>query len=52
MKNCTVNAIKWIPGSEDLFMAAFSDGTMLILDKDREDQLFTPTQPHTWVEQQ
>ncbi|CAO3624236.1 unnamed protein product [Cunninghamella echinulata] len=52
IKNGTVNAIKWIPGSEDLFMVAFSDGTMLILDKDREDQLFTPTQPHTWVEQQ
>jgi WD40 repeat protein len=33
--------IKWIPGSENLFVCAFEDGSLLIFDKDLEDQ----TQP-------
>ncbi|KAI8067151.1 WD40-repeat-containing domain protein [Gongronella butleri] len=52
MKKEAVTAIKWIPGSEDLFMAAFADGTMMIMDKDREDQAFTPAIRTTWIEQQ
>ncbi|SAL99761.1 hypothetical protein [Absidia glauca] len=41
MKRGSVTNVKWIPGSEDLFMASFADGTILILDKDREDQAYT-----------
>ncbi|KAG0169806.1 hypothetical protein DFQ30_003212 [Apophysomyces sp. BC1015] len=52
MNDSAVTMVKWIPGSEDLFMAAFSDGTILILDKDREDQSFTPPAPGSWGEQQ
>ena len=35
-----VRHIKWIPGSEDLYIAAHQDGTMYVLDKNREDQTF------------
>lgn len=41
MKRGSVTNVKWMPGSEDLFMASFADGTILILDKDREDQAYT-----------
>ncbi|ORY53035.1 WD40 repeat-like protein [Rhizoclosmatium globosum] len=32
-----VTCIKWMPGSESLFMVGFADGAVMILDKDRED---------------
>ncbi|KAI8344804.1 WD40-repeat-containing domain protein [Chlamydoabsidia padenii] len=50
MKRGSVTNVKWIPGSEDLFLASFSDGTILILDKDREDQAYTT--PSSGTEQQ
>ena len=37
-----VTCIKWLPGSESLFIAGFEDGALLVLDKDKEDQSFTP----------
>ncbi|KAJ3245987.1 hypothetical protein HDU78_008165 [Chytriomyces hyalinus] len=40
MNRYSVTCIKWMPGSENLFIAGFGDGTVLILDKDRDD---TPT---------
>ncbi|KAI8984769.1 WD40-repeat-containing domain protein [Mycotypha africana] len=43
--------IKWIPDSEDLFMASFDDGSVLILDKEKEDQAYTLPQPQTWAEE-
>ncbi|ORX61355.1 WD40 repeat-like protein [Hesseltinella vesiculosa] len=52
MKKEAVTKIKWIPGSEDLFMAAFADGTIMIMDKDRDDQPFTTLAGLTWIEQQ
>ncbi|KAL7748329.1 hypothetical protein RI367_006289 [Sorochytrium milnesiophthora] len=33
-----VTDICWLPGSETLFLASFADGTVLLLDKDREDR--------------
>lgn len=39
--------IKWMPGSESQFMASFQDGTMVIMDKDRDDNAFTPSNPPT-----
>ncbi|KAI8391057.1 WD40-repeat-containing domain protein [Radiomyces spectabilis] len=44
--------VKWIPGSEDLFMASFRDGSVMIFDKDRDDQPFTPSAPRSWAEEQ
>lgn len=35
-----VTDIKWIPGSENLFMSAHADGTICIFDKEREDRQF------------
>ncbi|KAG2230777.1 hypothetical protein INT48_001679 [Thamnidium elegans] len=36
-----VTMIKWIPGSEELFIAVFKNGAALIMDKERDDQAFT-----------
>lgn len=46
-KNGIVNAtpcteVRWIPGSEDLFMAAHMDGSIIVYDKNREDVAFVP----------
>lgn len=35
-----VTEIRWVPGSENLFLAAHSDGTMIVYDKDKEDAPF------------
>ncbi|KAJ3269425.1 hypothetical protein HDV01_001423 [Terramyces sp. JEL0728] len=35
---CAVTYIKWIPGSENMFIAGFDDGSMMVFDKDMEDQ--------------
>lgn len=44
-KNGTVNTspvsrIKWIPGSENLFLAAHMNGMMVVYDKEKEDAAF------------
>jgi catabolite repression protein CreC len=31
--------IKWLPGSENLFLAAHADGTIIVYDKEKEDPL-------------
>jgi catabolite repression protein CreC len=46
-KNGTINAtpvseIRWIPGSENLFMAAHMDGSLIVYDKEKEDASFAP----------
>ncbi|ORY15785.1 WD40 repeat-like protein [Neocallimastix californiae] len=39
--SCT--SIKWIPGSENEFIAAFNNGIVMVFDKDKEDSMpFTP----------
>ncbi|KAF9434461.1 hypothetical protein BGZ76_007983 [Entomortierella beljakovae] len=45
IKDSQVTTIKWMPGSESQFMASFQDGTMVIMDKDRDDNTFTPLNP-------
>lgn len=35
--NSPVTAIKWIPGSENLFVTLHANGSLIIFDKDRED---------------
>lgn len=46
-KNGIINSshiiqIRWIPGSEHLFLAAHADGTLIVYDKEKEDAPFIP----------
>ena len=34
--------IRWLPGSENLFLAAHMDGTLIVYDKERDDAAFVP----------
>ncbi|KAK4454036.1 WD40 repeat-like protein [Podospora aff. communis PSN243] len=36
-----VSEIRWIPGSEHLFMAAHMDGSLVVYDKEKEDAIFS-----------
>jgi catabolite repression protein CreC len=40
INNSAVSTIKWIPGSENLFLAAHMDGTLVVYDKEKEDAPF------------
>jgi Ras family protein T1 len=49
-KNGTINStpikhIKWLPGSENYFMVAHADGSLVIYDKEKEDGTFNPEEP-------
>jgi hypothetical protein len=35
----SVTSIKWVPGSDTLFWVGFDDGTVLIMDKDKEESV-------------
>lgn len=37
-----ITDIKWLPGSENLFLAAHQDGSLIVYDKEKEDALFVP----------
>ncbi|KAI0199776.1 WD40-repeat-containing domain protein [Astrocystis sublimbata] len=37
-----VSQIRWIPGAENLFLAAHMDGTLVVYDKEKEDAVFNP----------
>ena len=37
-----VSDIRWIPGSENLFLASHMDGTLIVYDKERDDAAFVP----------
>lgn len=39
-----VSQIKWIPGSENLFLASHMDGSLVVYDKEKEDAIFSPEQ--------
>ncbi|KAK4235479.1 hypothetical protein C8A03DRAFT_36671 [Achaetomium macrosporum] len=43
-----VSEIRWIPGSENLFLAAHMDGTLVVYDKEKEDAIFTPEDEGTF----
>ncbi|KAG0013236.1 hypothetical protein BGZ82_002242 [Podila clonocystis] len=45
IKDSAVTMIKWMPGSESQFMAAFQDGTIVVMDKERDDSSFSPSTP-------
>ncbi|CEJ91057.1 hypothetical protein VHEMI06795 [[Torrubiella] hemipterigena] len=42
INNTPVAEIKWIPGSENLFLAAHMDGLLVVYDKEKEDAVFLP----------
>jgi hypothetical protein len=42
---CT--AVRWVPSSPTLFLAAYADGTIIVFDKEREDGLFKAQDPDT-----
>lgn len=42
INNSPVTNIKWLPGSENLFLASHANGGLVIYDKEKEDALFTP----------
>lgn len=42
INNTPVSHIKWIPGSENLFLASHYDGTLVVYDKEKEDAPLTP----------
>jgi len=37
-----VTQVRWIPGSENLFLAAHLDGALIVYDKERDDEPFEP----------
>lgn len=48
--NSPVSHIKWIPGSENLFMAAHANGQLVVYDKEKEDAPFQPETHYHWDE--
>lgn len=40
-----VSDLKWLPGSENLFIAAHYDGALVVYDKEKEDAPFVPESP-------
>lgn len=42
VNNSPVTHIKWLPGSENLFLASHANGVLVVYDKEKEDALFTP----------
>jgi hypothetical protein len=42
MNSSPITMIKWLQGYENLFMAAFQDGTLMVFDKEKEDEPFHP----------
>ncbi|KAI9743000.1 MAG: hypothetical protein M1818_003295 [Claussenomyces sp. TS43310] len=42
INNTPVSEIRWIPGSENLFLAAHMDGSLVVYDKEKDDSHFSP----------
>jgi hypothetical protein len=42
MNSSPITMIKWLQGYENLFMAAFQDGSVMLFDKEKEDEAFYP----------
>jgi len=45
INNSPVTHIKWLPGSENLFLASHANGVLVVYDKEKEDAFFTPEAP-------
>ena len=46
ISNSAITSIRWLPGSENLFLASHMDGTLIVYDKERDDAAFTPETPN------
>lgn len=46
MNSSPITMIKWLQGYENLFMAAFQDGSIMLFDKEKEDEAFHPGDGH------
>ncbi|KAG9779293.1 catabolite repression protein creC, partial [Aureobasidium melanogenum] len=44
INSSAVSSIWWLPNSENLFLAAHMDGTLVVYDKEKEDAPFVPEQ--------
>ena len=44
-----VTDIKWLPGSETLFLAAHNDGSLIVYDREKEDASFPEDAPDSSV---
>ncbi|THV74039.1 catabolite repression protein creC [Aureobasidium pullulans] len=44
INSSAVSSIWWLPNSENLFLAAHMDGTLIVYDKEKEDAPFVPEQ--------
>jgi len=42
INRAAVAEIRWLPGSENLFLAAHMDGSLVVYDKEKEDAAFVP----------
>ena len=42
ISDSAVSQIRWLPGSENLFLASHMDGSLIVYDKEREDAAFIP----------
>ncbi|KAL1913752.1 hypothetical protein Sste5344_000018 [Sporothrix stenoceras] len=40
IRGTPVSDVRWVPGSENLFIAAFMDGSLVVFDKEKEDAAF------------
>jgi hypothetical protein len=50
INNFAVTHIRWVPGSENLFLAAHANGALVVYDKEKEDAAFTPEDEEHVVE--
>lgn len=47
INHTAVSEVRWVPNSENLFLAAHMDGTLVVYDKEKEDVAFTPEDAET-----
>ena len=45
-----ISGVRWLPGSENLFLVAQVDGTITVYDKEREDAVLLPEESSVQVE--
>ncbi|KAF1953680.1 WD40 repeat-like protein [Byssothecium circinans] len=50
INNSAVSDIRWLPNSENLFLAAHMDGSLVVYDKEKEDAVFVAEDQESAVE--
>ena len=49
ISNSPCTAVRWVPTSATLFLVSHADGTIIVYDKERDDGVFTPQDPKSFV---